>query len=327
MSGSTIASGAISGGISGAAAGSVIPGVGTAIGGAVGAGLGALTGWLAGDNNTVPSGPAYDPQANASLYGVPGQSGINSQINQLNAAGNQAPISVDQSGSQNALAQQNSLSAQLLGVANGTAASPAQIQMQQGLQQGLQQSRGAVAASSANNPIAALQVQQNAQGASQRQTLGDTAALRAQETQNAYGQLNSLYSNEGNLALNQQQQQINAQQASRQLQLSAYQSALQGQLNSSQLQQNGNLAMAGAMQQEADITRGAYISQQNQNVANNRALVGSILQAGATAGGAYLTGQKGTNNASGTGDNGFTYSNGMTGAQANSTFGLGQYQE
>lgn len=246
--------------------------------------------WLGFGDPTQGAPSAYNPASQQGLYQAPGQGALQNDVNNFNAFANQTPLTVDQSASNAVTQNQNNLGGLLLGVANGTAASPAQIQMQQGLQQGLRQSQAATAATGAINPIAALQTQQNAQGASQRQSVGDAAALRASESNSALNSLNALYGNQQQSAFNNANQNLGAQEVSRQEQLAGIQGATQTQLGANSQEMTGNLAFANATQQAQDSARQQYIQNQANQFASRRALLGTILQTAGAAGAAFATG-------------------------------------
>lgn len=79
--------------------------------------------------------------------------------------------------------------AQLQGLANGQAVSPAQLQMNQALQQSTAQSQALAASQRGVSPALAARLAAMGQAGTQQKIAGDTGILRAQEQQNAMGML------------------------------------------------------------------------------------------------------------------------------------------
>lgn len=289
--------GALTGAGSGAAIGTMVaPGIGTAVGG----GAGALAGFLlgggldansAGFGNPYAGAPALTP--NPAAYRAD-TSGLQDSIAAMQQYAQQPGLTLNTADSDAARAQQQMGIDALMARAQGQVPSAAQIQMQQGLNAAAAQSRGLVQSAAALNPIAALQAGSGAQSLMQRQSIGDMAALRANEQANAQNQLQQALSSMRYGDISSQAQQLQTQQFNRQAQLQALDAILgaRGTLMNTQLQ--GNMGYENARMGAAQNAQSNYIQGQATDMQNRRQLNAAILQTLGTAGMAVASGLKGS---------------------------------
>jgi hypothetical protein len=198
-------------------------------------------------------------QANAANFNLPGyQQSVQAYTNLANQAlgGGQSQFS----------GQQEQLAQNLFGTLKGNTPSVAQQQLQQ-TTQGNVANAYALAASGRYNPAAARMAADNAAAVNQ-QAAGQGAMLRAQEIQNAQGQL-------GNVLGQGRAQDIGQFQAQNQ-EAQAY---LNQQLTAQQAQQQGQEAYENAQQ--------AGLSSAQQNSAGGKILSAAAAVAGGVAKGAH----------------------------------------
>lgn len=190
--------------------------------------------------------------------------------NQQQAALNQQRDFVNALGGMNGIQNQQNVFNQLQGVANGTGPNPAMAQLNNTTGQNIQNQAALMASQRGVGSNAGLLARQAGMqgGALQQHAAGQGAALQAQQSLGALGQL-------GNLATNQVGQQANA--------LSGYNTAaLQGQNNLLGAQGNYNASQAG-LAQGAQKQQGGLLGSIAGAAAPLAGLIGSAFTGGASA--------------------------------------------
>lgn len=259
-------------------------------GNAIEGGLGSVGNFL-GFTNPYAGAPAL-ATPNAGAY-RPDLSGVNNSLGMLQQFAQSPGLQVNQGASQADAMQQQGLIDMLLGTANGTGGpSAAQVQLGQGLDTALAQGRSMAqsVAQQTGNPIAALQAAGGQQSLLQRQVLGDTANLRAQEQLAARQQLEQALSSKRYGDVTDTAQRLQADTANRQVQMQSLADILSGNLNTAQLQQYGQMAFEQARMASQNAARQEYVNSRAQEAANRRQLLSTLLQVGGTIAGAAIGG-------------------------------------
>lgn len=199
----------------------------------------------------------------ANAYGAGGRTGAAPTINNAQQA-------QDQNNAYGTYAQQNGLANTFQGMLDGTGPNLAQAQMNASTDQSI--SAQMAMANSSKGGLASALASRNASqmGASMQQNAAQQSMIGTiQQQQMAAGQLNSLYNNQGQLALG--EQNLNQQNALAQAQLQAGQN---------QLNQGYDLGEQGLSQQLGIAQMGAQMSGQQLLSSNQLASQGQGLQQG-----------------------------------------------
>ncbi len=214
--GGTLA-GAGSGAATGAAIGSVIPGLGTAIGGIAGGLIGGIGGALSNAGAAPTAAPVVSPYTAQDAQNA-------TQTSQLSAQQQQAFL--QQLQAQNGIQNQQAVFNQLQNVANGQGPNPAQAMLANATGANVAQQAALMAGQRGAGANVGLESRQIAQqGANtQQQAAGQGAAMQAQQSLGALGQLGGIAGQQ----VGQQQNALQQLQAANQAQQNAQLNSLQG---------------------------------------------------------------------------------------------------